>query len=239
MSRSLESQVQVIIPARMESQRFPGKPLHMIGDKTLLMWTYQQAKKGFDDVTVLTADEDIVMHCKYFGMKCHWMDVPAPNGSHRIAAYVAEHPDNFKSIIINWQVDEPLVDPSYVKAMTGIAQGISTLVVPIDNYRSELFEDYDVPKVVMSGSRCHWFSRAPMRGALAHCGVYAIGKHPLIWLAQRKFEVTPYAKAESLEQLQWIESGLFEVHAMQMPELPIAINTKSDAEQMAEMMKDN
>jgi len=236
MSRSLES--QVIIPARMASQRFPGKPLHMIGDKTLLMWTYQQAKKEFDNVTVLTADEEIAMYCANGGMKYHWMNVPAPNGSHRIAAYVAERPDDFKPIIINWQVDEPLVDPSYVKAMVGVSQGISTLVVPIGD-SSALFEDYDVPKVVMSGSRCHWFSRAPMRGAYAHCGVYAIGKHPLIWLAQRKFEVTPYAKAESLEQLQWIESGLFEVHAMQMPELPLAINTKSDAEQMAEMMKEN
>ena len=237
MSSPIES--QVIIPARMQSRRFPGKPLHRIGDKSLLMWTYQQAKKGFDDVTVLTADEEIAMHCANKGMKYHWMNVPAPNGSHRIAAYVAERRNDFKPIIINWQVDEPLVDPSYVKAMVGISQGISTLVVPIDDPSSELFEDYDVPKVVMSGSRCHWFSRAPMRGAYAHCGVYAIGKHPLIWLAQRKFEVTPYAKAESLEQLQWIESGLFEVHAMKMPELPLAINTKSNAEQMAKLMEKN
>ena len=237
MSSPLES--QVIIPARMASQRFPGKPLHMIGDKTLLMWTYQQAKKEFDDVTVLTADEEIIRHCTNERMKWYLMNVPAPNGSHRIAAYVAERPNDFKPIIINWQVDEPLVDPSYVKAMVGVSQGISTLVVPINDFSLDLFEDCDVPKVVMSGSRCHWFSRAPMRGALAHCGVYAIGKHPLIWLAQRKFEVTPYAKAESLEQLQWIESGLFEVHAMKMPELPLAINTKSDAEQMVKMVGKN
>ena len=103
------------------------------------------------------------------------------------------------------------------------------------NYRGQAMtahsigEDWGDPNVVKAAvsanGRCHWFSRALMRGSHIHCGIYVfpaavlrrLGRHPPSALSE----------AESLEQLTWIELG-YRVIAVEMPELTLAINTPAD-----------
>ncbi|MGY0034895.1 cytidylyltransferase domain-containing protein [Pedobacter sp. NJ-S-72] len=58
----------VVIPARYQSTRFPGKPLTVINGKSMLQRTYEQCIKAVDKslVYVATEDQRIVDHCRFF-----------------------------------------------------------------------------------------------------------------------------------------------------------------------------
>lgn len=58
-----------IIPARYASSRFPGKPLAMIGDMTMIERVYRQASKELDEVVVATDDSRIFDTVTKFGGK--------------------------------------------------------------------------------------------------------------------------------------------------------------------------
>ena len=58
-----------IIPARFASTRFPGKPLAMLGGKTIIQRVYEQVRKAIEDVYVATDDEKILNAVESFGGK--------------------------------------------------------------------------------------------------------------------------------------------------------------------------
>lgn len=64
-----------LIPARMGSSRFPGKPIADICGKPMIYWVYKQATKvkQIDEIYVVTGDEIIAEKCKEFGIPC-WIE---------------------------------------------------------------------------------------------------------------------------------------------------------------------
>jgi len=59
----------VIIPARFQSTRFPGKPLALINDKPMIQWVYENARKAVSDAWVATDDDRILKTVESFGGK--------------------------------------------------------------------------------------------------------------------------------------------------------------------------
>ena len=227
----------IIIPARMESERLPGKPLLDVGGKSLLEWTYDRAiKADVDGVLIATSDAVIYDYCGRKGMGVMMTCKEHPTGTHRCAETAARLPDRY-DVVINWQVDEPLVKSKDVERLMKLIcayNDISTLVAPL-SYKDR--RNRDVVKTAVSDrishDVCQWFSRAPLAGAMGHVGVYAFRWEVLQKLG--RLDTTLLSRAESLEQLTWLEDA-WEIRAVETDKLPLSINTQEDLERFKEIV---
>jgi len=212
-----------IIPARYASTRFPGKPLIDINGKSMIRRVYEQVSKSpvLKQVVVATDDERIAAHVATFGGKAVITSHTHPSGTDRCAEVVTNSDIHF-DIAINIQGDEPYIDPAQIDLLASCfvdaTTQIATLVKAIDS-QEELFNP-NSPKVLLNHNReAIYFSRAALP--------YLRGIEPEKWLTQHKYykhigiygyrsdilkELTKLPpssleRAESLEQLRWLENG--------------------------------
>lgn len=131
------SKIAIIIPARYGSSRFPGKPLAMIGEKSMLARVCDiahEAAKGLGDisVTVATEDERIAIHCEEIGVPCLITPEDCPSGSDRALAAI-EKMETAPDFVVNLQGDAPFTPPEAVRAVIKVWQDNSAheVVTPI------------------------------------------------------------------------------------------------------------
>lgn len=225
----MKRDIRVVIPTRLDSTRLPNKPLLEAGNKTLLEWTYERACSGFDKVTILTSDTEISDFCRKKGMDSFFTSKLFPTGTHRIADYATTSRLAKEDWFVDWQVDEPLLDVSYVEEIAENCESdeINTLVAPISE---EQRQDPNIVKAAWSTrGDCYWFSRSPLSGSFGHIGVYAFSRTALRFFYATKKQQSYYAFHEKLEQLNWIEmSTQFYISANFVPEFPLSINSEED-----------
>ena len=216
--------VLAIIPARYASTRFPAKPLALLGDKPIVQRVYEQVAKVVERVVVATDDERIYDTVAGFGGEVVMTSPNHKSGTDRCAeAY--EKLGCEADIVINVQGDEPFVAPEQIEALVGCLDSedvdIATLVKPFSAEESiEVLENPNSPKVVINReNEALYFSRSVvpyLRGVersewlkhhtfYKHIGIYAFRAKVLNEVTS--LEQTPLEKAESLEQLRWLESG--------------------------------
>ncbi len=210
-----------VIPARYCSTRFPGKPLVIIGSKTMIQLVYEQAlKANLTKVVVATDDERIATAVKDFGGQFIMTNTAHQSGTDRCAEIAEKFPEF--NVVINIQGDEPFIDPQQINALISCFNDdevqIATLVKEIHQYE-ELFNE-NIPKVVLNTKQeAIYFSRHPipyLRNVVKenwvnahqyykHIGIYGYKTNTL--LAITKLMPSLLETAESLEQLRWIENG--------------------------------
>src|SRR6476619_4673082 len=104
----------VIIPARWESTRFPGKPLHLIAGKPLIQHVWERCRKAreIERIVVATDDRRIAEAAMGFGAEVAMTSRRHRSGTDRVAEAAAK----LRGIthIINVQGDEPLIDPKLI-----------------------------------------------------------------------------------------------------------------------------
>ena len=210
-----------IIPARYASTRFPGKPLAVLGGKTVIQRVYEQVSSLLDEVYVATDDERIFQTVEAFGGRAVMTRTDHKSGTDRIEE-AAEKIGSQADVIINVQGDEPFIQPSQIKTLMQLFDApetqIGTLGKRFENI--EGVENPNSPKIVTDNRGfALYFSRSPIpfvRGKersewlanypfLKHLGIYAYRREVLrevTQLPQGNIE-----KAESLEQLRWLENG--------------------------------
>jgi len=220
----------IVIPARMGSNRLPGKPLIQIAGKRLLDWTYEAAKQVADSmVIVATPDQEIVRYCRSKEIPCRPTRKDHPTGTHRCAEILDQIKQDVDiDVVVNWQVDEPLVDPKVVNQLMESARlrDVCTLVASVWKR--------DVVWAAVEHNRAYWFSRARMVDSLGHCGIYIFV--PSVLKTLGKLPTTELSRAESLEQLAWIQDG-FEIRVVELRRLPPSVNTFSDVEVVAKILE--
>lgn len=233
-----------IIPARFASSRFPGKPLAMIGDMTMIERVYRQASKELDDVVVATDDSRIFDTVTAFGGRVVMTSDAHRSGTDRCReayANVASTAD----VIINIQGDEPFIAPEQIAALKGCFDDtsveIATLARRFDPARGfEALFDPNTPKLVIDdNSDAIYFSRSiipyvrnyPWQEWLdhatfhTHVGLYAYRADTLdrlTRLPQSSLEI-----AESLEQLRWVQNG-YKIRVAITDRPTIGIDTPDD-----------
>ena len=213
-----------IIPARYASTRFPGKPLAILGGKTVIQRVYEQASKSLDEVYVATDDDRILGAVESFGGKAVMTSSSHRSGTdrcHEAFTKIGQGQD----VIVNIQGDEPFIQESQIEALKACFDDpvtqIATLVKPFtvtDGLAA--LENPNSPKVVVDKDmNALYFSRSVipyLRGIdkdewlskhvfYKHIGLYAYRAEVLkqiTALPQSKLEV-----AESLEQLRWLDNG--------------------------------
>lgn len=223
MNEKNDARMVVVIPARYASTRFPGKPLAIIHGKTMIQRVYEQACKAVipDQVVIATDDERIYEHARSFDAPVFMTNPDLPSGTDRCAAIADHFPE--ATHLINVQGDEPYVQPEQIDLLASILinqpeKDIATLARQID--QPELLFNPNIVKVVFSlNSEALYFSRHPVpfvRGAepnewlekqafFKHIGLYAFKKEVLKALSG--LAPTALERAESLEQLRWLENG--------------------------------
>jgi 3-deoxy-manno-octulosonate cytidylyltransferase (CMP-KDO synthetase) len=213
-----------IIPARYASTRFPGKPLAMLGGKPVIQRVYEQVADCLDELYVATDDERIFSAVEAFGGKAVMTSEECRNGTERcLDAYKRLALDC--DVIVNIQGDEPFIQPKQVNALIACFDNtdtdIATLVKPFEASDGiERLECPNSPKVVFNkNGYAMYFSRSVipyLRGVekdkwldchtfYKHLGVYAYRAD--ILEALTALPQSPMEKAESLEQLRWLENG--------------------------------
>ena len=178
-----------IIPARYASTRYPGKPLAILGGKTVIQRVYEQVKSVLDDVYVATDDDRIYSTVTDFGGKAVMTRADHKSGTDRIEE-AAEKIGLDADVIINVQGDEPFIQPSQIKTLMQLFDApetqIGTLGKPFESI--DAVENPNSPKIVTDNrgfalyfsrstipfirgkERDRWFGEYPF---LKHLGVYA------------------------------------------------------------------
>lgn len=233
-----------IIPARYGSSRFPGKPLAMLGGKYIIQRVYERVQNVFEQTLVATDDERILQTVEGFGGKAIMTSSNHRSGTDRCwEAYVKSGIET--DIIINVQGDEPFISPDQLRTIQACfndtSTQIATLVKPFTpNDGIEALRNPNSPKVVVdSNQMAIYFSRSVIpflrdiqpeqwlekHTFFKHIGLYAYRTDVL-----REITLLPQGnleKAESLEQLRWLENG-FKIKVGTTNAETIGIDTPED-----------
>ena len=202
-----------IIPARYGSTRFPGKPLAMLGGRPVIQRVYEQVAGVLDDAVVATDDERIYDTVLAFGGRAEMTSPDHKSGTDRCwEAYLKQ--GKTYDVVVNVQGDEPFVRASQLEAVKRCfddpATDIATLVRPFAATDGlEALENPNSPKVVLDAqSRALYFERSEWLARhtfYKHIGLYAFRTEVL--RAVTALPQSALEKAESLEQLRWLENG--------------------------------
>lgn len=242
-----------IIPARYASTRFPGKPLADLGGKPMIQRVYEQAKKALNTVVVATDDERIYNCVKSFGGEVVMTRADHKCGTDRcLEAWEKLHIAE-PAVVINIQGDEPFIQPEQIEAIKSCFDDptteIATLVKPFTEEDGlAALENPNTPKVVMApDGTALLFSRSVipyLRGIdknewlkqhlhYKHIGMYAYRTNVLAQITQ--LAQTPMEKAESLEQLRWLENG-YKIKVAVCHTASIGIDTPADLQKAIEFL---
>ena len=105
-----------IIPARFASTRFPGKPLAVLGGKTVIQRVYEQVNTVLDHVYVATDDQRIYDSVMQFGGRAVMTRTDHKSGTDRICEALDKIGGQY-DVVINVQGDEPFIQPSQIRTV--------------------------------------------------------------------------------------------------------------------------
>ena len=132
-----------IIPARYASTRFPGKPLAVLGGKTVIQRVYEQVSSLLDEVYVATDDERIFQAVESFGGRAVMTRTDHKSGTDRIEE-AAEKIGSDADVIINVQGDEPFIQPSQIETLMHLFDAPETQIGTLGK-RFETIEGVENP----------------------------------------------------------------------------------------------
>lgn len=249
MSLSTGNNSAGIIPARYASTRFPGKPLVMIGGKTMIRRVYEQASKALDVVWVATDDQRILNNVLAFGGKAVLTSPEHKSGTDRCSEAlnaILKETGTDIDIIVNIQGDEPFIKPEQIELLISCFSDpdveIATLVRKVKPGEDILNPNH--PKVItdLKGNAIY-FSRTPIPYIrdtdladwtfkhifFKHIGLYAYRSGILKEITN--LPTGSLEKAESLEQNRWLENG-FKIRTVFTEWESICIDTPEDLEKV-------
>ena len=247
-----------VIPARYASTRFPGKPLAVLGGKTVIQRVYEQAVSVLPEAYVATDDERIFEAVEAFGGRAVMTRADHKSGTDRIEEAVEkieesgmwkEEGENL--VVINIQGDEPFIQPSQIETLMHLFDDPETQIGTLGK-RFETIEavrNPNSPKIVtdrrgfalyfsrsvipyIRGKEAEdWFTHYPF---LKHLGIYAYRREVLSEVT--RLPQSALEKAESLEQLRWLENG-YRIRVGLTDVETVGIDTPEDLERAEAFLK--
>jgi 3-deoxy-manno-octulosonate cytidylyltransferase (CMP-KDO synthetase) len=227
----------VIIPARYKSIRFPGKPLANISGKSMIQYIYESIKNYpfLDEIIVATDDQRIGNHCKEMNIPYALTHENHQSGTDRVAEVAKNYPLTYN--IINLQGDEPFIKESdivkLIETLNNASDGIATLACQISD-KDQKMNPNRVKVVFNKKKEAMYFSRFDIpyqksnysdTPSYQHIGIYGFRNEVLQTIS--KLSPGLYERAESLEQLRWLEEG-FKINLGFVEEALFSIDTPED-----------
>lgn len=240
----MKSKTGIAIPVRMDSVRFPGKPLAKILDMPMIQHVWERANmsKYAYEVVVITPDQEIYKFMKELGAKVCISQFDHLNGTSRVSEFVDEL--NWKNFVI-LQGDEPLVIPNHLDALIDFVSSNNHEFVNVTSNLS--VKDLDDPNVVKcivnSNSEIVFMFRnnplnsknyiVPRQFAKVN-GLYSISNKLLKEynkLAPKDLEVS-----QSIEQFRFIENEV-QIYQFEVENIGTSVNTKEELEQIVSILE--
>ena len=236
-----------VIPARYASTRFHAKLMEDLGGKTVILRTYEAAKKSnlFDDVFVVTDSDLIYKEITSNGGKSIMSIKEHESGSDRIAEAV----ENMEvDIVVNVQGDEPFIDTAALEKLIEVYKNDTEKKVDLASLMCEIKDEADINNpnnvkvVVNQNGFALYFSRSVIPYPrevnvgvryMKHIGIYAFRKQALMDfynLPMKSLEAS-----EKLEQLRYLEFGK-SIKMVETSHIGIGIDTKEDLEKARKLM---
>ena len=216
----MNKEFHIVIPARYQSSRLPGKLLMDLKGMSVLERVYRQAELANPESIIIAADShEIYEHAKTFGANVVMTANTHQSGTDRIAEAITLAGFSSDAIVVNVQGDEPLISPLLIQQVAALLDSdestpMATLCWPI-----ETLEDAQNPNIVKVVRNKHdhaiYFSRSHIpanrdnpnhfNNTFRHIGLYAYRATFL-----QEFVSWPVCELESqeaLEQLRVIFAG--------------------------------
>lgn len=239
----------VMIPARLQATRLPGKVLLDIAGKSMLQRVYEQAlQSDATDVFIATDSQDIADAAKSFNAKVIMTDTQHTSGTDRIAQAVTKSNLADDTIVVNVQGDEPLINPALINLAADRLQqftnaAVATLAEAFNEIKS--YHDPNVVKVVMDKDQyALYFSRANipydrdksaiLTNCYKHIGLYAYRVNFIKQYTQ--LAKSPLEQIEALEQLRVLWHGYKIQVAVTEEASGFGVDTLEDLEQVRALL---
>lgn len=251
-----KNKILVVIPARYGSTRFPGKPLALLAGKEIILRVCERvAQTGFD-LAVATDDERILNTVEIAGFQGIMTSAVHPSGTDRVreAMEKISQSGHLYDVVINVQGDEPFINPSDIK---NLSESFSDAEVKIATLVKEYpkdgcYEGLENPNVVKVEKDSEGFAITFSRNVIpfqrgvekedwpshyqyfTHVGIYAYRSKTLKELTS--LPQSALEKAESLEQLRWLDAG-YRIKAILTKSETIGIDTPGDLQAAEAVLK--
>ena len=239
-----------IIPARYASTRFPGKPLAMLGRRTVIQRVYEQVAAVLEEAYVATDDERIFKAVEEFGGRVVMTRQDHKSGTDRIEE-AAEKIGTQADVIINIQGDEPFIQKSQIETLKSLFENSETQIgtlgkkfesieaatnpnspkIVTDKNGFALYFSRSVIPYIRGKEQTEWLQHFPF---LKHLGLYAYRRDVLRQITQ--LPQSPLELAESLEQLRWLENG-YRIRVGLTDVETVGIDTPEDLRRAEEFIK--
>jgi 3-deoxy-manno-octulosonate cytidylyltransferase (CMP-KDO synthetase) len=234
-----------MIPARYAATRFPAKLMQLLGDKTVILHTYNNtvATNLFDEVMVVTDSEIIYNEIVSNGGKAVMSIAAHESGSDRIAEAIATMDVD---IVVNVQGDEPFVQKEPLEKLLAVFTDDQVQVASLMQVLTEekFIADPNYVKVAVDkNSNALFFSRSPIPYHrdknitpvyYEHIGVYAFRKQALLNFTA--WPITPLEAAEKIECLRYLENAV-PMKMVVTKYMGIEIDTPEDLVRAASLLK--
>ena len=214
----------ILIPCRLESTRFPNKPLAHIKGKPMIQWVYEAAEKSdATDVFVITDSSKIIQQVEGFNGQAILTTSDPRNGTERCEEAIDILISNGEEydVIINIQGDEPLIQPHDINRLLYLFEeediDVGTFIQPITE-EADYTSNHIVKAVPTSFDEGYcdicYFSRSPIpfmnsfqeNIAFKHIGVYAFTATAFEEI--KSLDSAILEETERLEQLRWLQNHI-------------------------------
>lgn len=248
----MRSKQLVIIPARMGSSRFPGKPLFEIAGMPMIQHCISNAEKavGRDFTWVATCDEEIFDFVKSIGSNVVMTSDKHDRATDRTAEAASIVENDFAEefdIIAMLQGDEPLISASMIKKSVEVLHRNPEIFVSnlmCDIVSLEEFRNPNTVKVVCDANNfALYFSREPIPSLWKLPDEAIMRKQVCIIPFRREFLATfnalcetPLERLESIDMMRALENG-YRVKMVETTNEVQAVDTLQDAEIVEEIIK--
>lgn len=233
----------VVIPARYQSSRFPGKPLVDICGKPMIQHVWEKCCKAVSrgQVYIATDSDKISKVVKEFGGQVVMTSSDCLTGTDRLAEANLTLDCDF---LVNVQGDEPVIDPENIKKVINIYQKTGNITNAYSEIKTEEeFRSFTVPKTVVSKSgQLLYMSRSPIplskdnqfHKAYKQVCVYAFGRADLEFFSSMNGK-TPLEEIEDIEILRFLESDIA-VSMVEVPSGTLAVDVPSDVDKVVSFL---
>ena len=239
----------IIIPSRLDAQRFPNKPLKLINNKEMILHVYDAAiKSNTGEVYVATPDDKIIDIVKNSGGKAIKTSLNHETGTDRIFEVFKQTLKEEPKIIINLQGDMPNIEPQAISNLVSYMNNgkcdIGTLASDF-NSRNEI-DDPNAVKVAVKEKfskntflNAYDFFRTSTNSTYNlyhHIGIYAFTNEALlryVGLKRSKLELE-----RKLEQLRALENNM-SIHVGYIKSSPLSVDTEEDLTEVKNLMEKN
>lgn len=238
----------VIIPARMQATRLPGKPLADIHGEPMIVHVWRRAlQAAIGPVVVACSEQEVADAVIAHGGTAVMTDPNHPSGSDRVwEALEKVDPERLFGAVVNVQGDLPTLDPDIVRAvfqpLENPAVDLATLVAEISHEPERT--NPNVVKAVVGFAdqarigRALYFTRATAPWGdgphYHHIGLYAYRREALQRFVQLPQGVLE--KREKLEQLRALENGM-RIDAALVDTVPLGVDTPDDLDRARELIR--